>query len=234
MKAKIFLICLTAAIYGCKTLHTLKSPNCSYDLIINYGEIDQIRKPFILYQNKLFEFIVNNSESNNLVISKKNVIGSNKNTLDTIGIQIIDIKHNNFTFINNFSDYFVVKSVGKYDTSRIGFKPSLSKKESVIKEFVLRDTQVNKIKLKYQSSITKNSIGHDSLIVKTFCIQKKGFVSVFTPNFDFSDLQFCGISITLVKENYTFSILPDNLRILSSKEQRICQQIISKMNLVTK
>lgn len=234
MKFLFKIIFILSFILSCK-VQKKDTTNYEYNIIMTYDNISRFVLPQIVFKNKIFEFIVKQKTFNISALTLETGLTKDSSyyLLDTTAVQIIDISTNSFILIDSFKSSCKILNTGKYDTSKIGLKPFT--KRAIAKNLEkLRDTLINGQKIKYSMAVTRNVEGQDSTYSTGFCIEKQGFISIFTPYFDYGKYQFLGYKLELLEDSYIFSILIDNVKPLNKTDELMCSKILALIEKNTK
>ncbi|MCU0321102.1 MAG: hypothetical protein MUE72_01725 [Chitinophagaceae bacterium] len=213
----------------------LESNNYAYTIGTYFHTSAKYNNPFVVYNGKIFEFIIKNKVFNESTVSIDDGTESEIKTTyvyDTTSVQIIDLKTNRFILVDGFVDSCKVINYGKYDTSKIGHKHGISKINCIenLGENIKRDTIINGTKYYFTSETQKDEQGNDSTVFYLLFLKKTNFLSIFYPaGLNHNELHYCGMSFKHLASNENLLYLVENIRPISQNEENICAKMIKKI-----
>lgn len=205
--------------------------------------------PFMVVNGKMFEFI----ESHHRVLDTVFGVAENDITIgelrfkkgerapidfilrkseDSILVKVTDLTANKYVLLNKFSIDAKALRQGNYDTSSLGinFSKSFSNSNADVKEVYGRDTLLDGMWFKYNTSVSFNKEIKDSFVTTTFIAVD---TTLFTP-FSVIKCHDCKIHIAGVDSRtkdgkWIFGQRVGNLRKLDAKDGEVCKAILKKI-----
>ncbi len=239
MKKSISLFYLILFCACCSSqVHNFSYSSKLYSTQKNIKEDMKAHGEYISYKPYLFEFNIGLNQIDS--INEKTNNRSTFFSYDTISVYLIDPNKKMVFEFDSFKVNSNIISKGQFEDKKTGVhivENNTIKDSTILKGNALKDTLIWGKKLLYYSNVQKNSKNADSVIVTIFFINDSNFISIHDiPNRLIKDelYNMVGFKIHRVETNESVSEELEEVKKLSSSDEKICADMISRMHASTK